>query len=165
MKKIMLATLAGLFAAAILHFATSCDKVENGGRLTELWVLIAEGELLVPSHYTASSWAPFSAALDNAKSVAAGTAPTLAIIENAITELRKAMHELVNMEKAGENLATAIAVAEAWSNDGYTTASWSAFQNALTAAKGVNSNAASTIDQLDVALQNLQKAFEALAKA
>ena len=64
-------------------------------------------------------------------------------------------------------LNAAIEAAAKLSNDQgtYTAASWAAFQDALTAAQGVNKSVAATDDDVANALSTLQKAQAALAKA
>jgi hypothetical protein len=95
MKKLLFFVLAGAVALSAALAATSCKKLENAGELAELWVLIAEGELLNESHYTAESWAPFATALAEAERVAGSHAPTLEELRTAIANLHAAMNALV----------------------------------------------------------------------
>ncbi len=166
MKKIVSLALAASLLFSAASFVASCGhKIEHRPQITELWVLIAECEMLSPAGHTSASWAPFAAALSHAKSVAGSTSPGAALITAATGELRTAKANLVTGAKVREDLGTAINIASNWPNSGYTAASWAALQNAITAARGAYGNPASTADQLDAALQNLFVAFDSLAKA
>lgn len=165
MKKIMLIALAGLTVlGATLTGATSCDKVTNGEALTELWVLVAEGELLSADNYTTVSWTPFAAALSAAKRVAGSGNPSLQDINAVTTNLRNTMAGLVSRDLLRGKLQTAIAVSEAWQNDGYTEASWNSFQEALATAKKIYAASDARPDELDKVLNELLAAFDSLSK-
>jgi hypothetical protein len=100
MKKLLFSILAPALAlAATLAAATSCDEIENAGDRAELWALIIEGELRNPDHYTAQSWEPFDAALDEARRVAGSRSPSLDELRTAIVNLRNSLHALVEIPK------------------------------------------------------------------
>ncbi len=162
MKNIILAAFAGIM---MLGAAASCNKIENSDQLSELIVLIAEGAILSESNYTTETWTPFSAALANAERVAGSASPTASALDAAITNLRNTMGRLVSRDFLRGELKTAIDVSDKWTNDGYTEASWNAFQEALATAKRIYNNADSTPDELQKTLNELSAAFYSLAKA
>lgn len=166
MKKIVFFVACAALAATILTLVEACTgDSEIDHRLARLWVSIAEGELKVRTDHTTASWTPFATALEDAKSVASSSSPTLTAINTAITTLEQAMAGLVNTVVARQNLSTAISVSEAWKNNGYTTASWDAFQSALADARTVRDNAEASADRLDTALKKLMASFNGLVTA
>ena len=166
MKKCLLYLVAAALFTFTLSFSTSCSgDSEINERVAELWILIAEGELLSSSDHTTASWAPFMAALENAKSVVTHDSPTLEALKAAITNLKSTLLALVSKDMVREDLLTAITVSDVWENDGYTDASWTAFRGALDAAKRAYNDSGSTVDALDAALKNLLSTFDSLVKA
>lgn len=125
--------------------------------------VVAGAKALNQSDYTAASWAPFASALEAAQQVA-DDAPDAQV--NAAKEaLVKAQ---TNLEKAATqddktNLLVEIGRADVLKESDYTAGSWKAYQEALSAAKGVSVKDDASAEETQLATANLAKARQALA--
>ena len=114
-------------------------------------------------NFTDSSWSAYCAVVEEARAVYNDADATQDQVDAAAAKLTGAKSLLV--ERADKTaLEAAIAAAEQVANDNYTTETWTAFQNALTAAKEVNGNGEATQAQVDSALEALQTARNNLMK-
>lgn len=143
--------------------STAIANLIRKGDKAALNALIETAEALEQDAYTTDSWNALQNALTAAKEVAEKEEPLQDEVDNAADILRAALD---NMVKRGDKTALTAAVAEAEALDetAYTTDSWTAFQETLTAAKAVLDNADATQSDADQALEALQNAVNALAK-
>ena len=113
--------------------------------------------------YTPITWDAFAKALADAKAVAADTKSKQSAVNNAAKALTDAQAALAK-KPALDTLAAEIAKCEALTAADYTTITWTALTEALTAAKAVKDNVNSTAAEVDTALTALKAAADALDK-
>lgn len=108
--------------------------------------------------YSAGSWTGFKTALDTAKGIDTANVPLTdqAVLDKAAADLTAAANKLVDIEDWSA-LQAALKAAEDVVNDNYTTNSWNVFENARSAAKG--------IDDADTTTQAVAGAAKALTDA
>lgn len=128
---------------------------------TQLSEAVANAEKLVQANYTSASWAPFSAALTNAKAVLADAGATQAQIDDAESVLETAGNDLVPLADKTA-LKAEISAAEALKPADYTEDSWASFESALNAANAVAGNAEASQKQADDAVSALKTAVNHL---
>jgi hypothetical protein len=147
--------------AAMDNLAELTDAVDK----TALEGLIAEADELDSSTYTQDSWTDFVAALSAAKTVSADEDATQAEVDEAASSLQAAIDDLVELPPAIDKtlLSSLIAEVEAFDPSDYTEDSWSAFADALSAAKSVEADYDATQEQVDAAISSLQAAMDNLA--
>lgn len=134
---------------------------------TQLQADIDASANLDESNYTADSWTAFQNALTDANTVNSDTAATQQQVDDADTALNNAAGALVQRAPASAKttLQTTIDKANALNEADYTADSWTAMQNALTAAQNVEGDANATQAQVDAAGRTLQQAITALNNA
>ena len=113
--------------------------------------------------YTPLTWDAFAKALADAKAVAADTKSKQSTVNNATKALTDAQTALAK-KPALETLVAEIAKCEALTAADYTTSTWAALTEALTAAKAVKDNINATAAEVDTALAALKSAADALDK-
>lgn len=122
-----------------------------------------------PENYTSDSWDRYQKAMAAMKKISDLLAEennnvTKAEIEAAVEELNAATEALViNVDKAALNKA--ISDCGSLKQSDYTSASWSAFQTALNAAKAIAAKADATQQEVNNALADLNAKKNALQKA
>ena len=127
--------------------------VEADASYTALDALILESDALVEGDYTATSWSAFASALTAAKAVARNLkAKDQATIDSAYNALNTAKTNLVALGGADySELVAEIAKGTAYTEDYYTTETWSAYQTVLAAAqKMVDDNNLKETEQAQV---------------
>ena len=118
-------------------------------------------------NYTKASWDVFTAALKKAETVSNNDKATSTEVETAYNDLRDAKEDLKPAADKTD-LQALIDECDAITNkDGkeWTKATWDAFQNQLALARKVNSNPNATQQEVDDAIDALQKAKLALEKS
>jgi len=119
----------------------------------------------VQANYTPASWTAMQAALTAARNVRDNTNTMQTQIDTAAGNLRAALNGLVTVSGVNVvSLSNEITRAEARSQSNYTTASWSAMQTSLTAARQMRNNTNATQSQIDQATANLASAINALVR-
>ena len=113
--------------------------------------------------YTPLTWDAFAKALADAKAVAADAKSKQSTVNNATKALTDAQAALAK-KPALETLVAEIAKCEALTAADYTTSTWAALTEALTAAKTVKDNINATAAEVDTALAALKSAADALDK-
>ncbi len=125
------------------------------------------------SDYTEESWAEFSQALQTAKEILSSGAADQELVDAVQSMLDAAIRELVRKQPGGSDnkpavdktkLAASVNSAKTYKPEGYTTASWTAFTTALSAAQGVLDNKDASQAQVDAADNNLKSAISKLEK-
>ena len=113
------------------------------------------------TNYTTVTWNAFQSALTSAATVLANASATQVTLNNALSTLNTAYGAL---EVRGDPAALQARynVLKDVTNTGYTTVTWNAFQNALTAAATALANADASQTTLNNALSALNIAYEAL---
>ena len=127
--------------------------VEADASYTALDALILESDALVEGDYTATSWSAFASALTAAKAVDRNLkAKDQATIDSAYNALNTAKTNLVALGGADySELVAEIAKGTAYTEDYYTTETWSAYQVVLAAAqKMVDDNNLKETEQAQV---------------
>ena len=125
----------------------TCDEILNKGQ----------------GSYTAESWKAFTVALEEAKAVLANDKATQTEVDNARNQLDKAYNQLVSVEEEAKALKVLIEKYENLEKGNYTDESWATFEEALSAAKIVAGNPNASLDEIQKAASDLQKAVDALA--
>lgn len=138
--------------------------------VTELNKLIAAVSGLKEAAYTKNSWKVFAQALQSAKSVAASNSATQQEVDAALRELQNAKNGLkaapsLPGKTDASRLLEAVNKASGLKQADYTASSWSRFARALAQAQSVLTNSASTQQQIDAALHQLNDAVNALKPA
>ena len=142
------AAIAGLETVTIVDRAALALAIANAG-------------VRVEANYTSASWQTMQDAFAAANTVNNNTDASQTEIDAAAAALNIAIAGLV--EQANKTaLALAIANAGARTEANYTSASWLAMQNALTAANAVNNNATATQTEVDAATAALNTAIAGL---
>ncbi len=134
-------------------------------------VAITEAEKREEADYTAESWAAFARALSNAQTVAADKNATQETVDEATALLNEAMGALVAanpnppaVETNKKPLNKLVKKANKFARADYTEESWAAFAEALSNAQAVAANESATQDEVDAAVEALEKAMNALEK-
>lgn len=125
----------------------TCDEILNKGQ----------------GSYTAESWKAFTVALEEAKAVLANDKAAQTEVDNARNQLDKAYNQLVSVEEEAKALKVLIEKYENLEKGNYTDESWATFEEALSAAKIVAGNPNASLDEIQKAASDLQKAIDALA--
>ncbi len=125
----------------------TCDEILNKGQ----------------GSYTAESWKAFTVALEEAKAVLANDKAAQTEVDNARNQLDKAYNQLVSVEEEAKALKVLIEKYENLEKGNYTDESWATFEEALSAAKIVAGNPNASLDEIQKAASDLQKAVDALA--
>lgn len=114
--------------------------------------------------YTADSWTAFQTALTGAQKVLADSNATQNDVDTALQNLNDAYKGLKATPADTEKLQAAYDKDKGLTNtdNKYTSASWTAFQTALTAAQKVLTNSNAAQADVDTALQNLNGAYDGL---
>lgn len=148
--------------AAVQKLADAVEQLVKKGDPKALDQAIKSVEALKAEDYTASTWAALQAALTEANALDRGNADQAAV--NTQTEkLVAAMDALVEAaDKAA--LAEACALAEAKDSDKYTQVSYESLQTALSDARAALDNGDAVQQEVDKALENLNKALAGLIK-
>ena len=139
--------------------------VENDADYSALQNVLGLAAEKKEADYTAASWSVFAAKKTAAEEVEAGLkAKDQAIIDKAANELSDA---ILGLKAVCDytNLDLAIAAVPAYGQDYYTEDSWNAYQNALTAAQGVERGLEATKENQDAikdATDELVAKFNAL---
>ena len=117
-------------------------------------------------NYTQASYDAFQTALYYAQIVADNISATQQQVDNALAALNNAFVGLTQNPPSVNktNLLNRINEVKNTSNSNYTTASWNAFQSALTQAQVVANDASATQEQIDSALTALNNAFAGLTQ-
>lgn len=132
-----------------------------------LEALIKEAEGYNRTDYTEESWAVFAEALTNAYSVDQNVEATQDDVDKAAEALQAAIdgleevHADVNLEEIRALIDEALQI----QNDGYTTESWDALQNALVNAALAVSDPDVTQEQIDQLAAALRDAIDSLEEA
>lgn len=132
-----------------------------------LEALIKEAEGYNRTDYTEESWAVFAEALTNAYSVDQNVEATQDDVDKAAEALQAAIdgleevHADVNLEEIRALIDEALQI----QNDGYTTESWDALQDALVNAALAVSDPDVTQEQIDQLAAALRDAIDALEEA
>nr|WP_288978799.1 Ig-like domain-containing protein [uncultured Blautia sp.] len=113
--------------------------------------------------YTFDSWTPYAAALAEAISVRDKDEASQLDVDSALAALKLALGKLVTLET---KLAEMIEKYEAdiSSQETYTEESWTAYANALAAAKGLQGKEGLTEEEIDAAELALSDAYEGLTR-
>ena len=125
----------------------TCDEILNKGQ----------------GSYTAESWKAFTVALEEAKAVLANDKAAQTEVDNARNQLDKAYNQLVSVEEEAKALKVLIEKYENLEKGNYTDESWATFEEALSAAKIVAGIPNASLDEIQKAASDLQKAIDALA--
>ncbi|MGE7916294.1 S-layer homology domain-containing protein [Lysinibacillus xylanilyticus] len=142
---------------------TNVDKLQLEAKVKEV-------NSLTESDYTSESWAVFQKALNDAKAVLNDQNATQAEVDAALEALNKAYEGLAKVPTAPEVDKTALQnKVTAINNENlketeYTPASWKAMQEALAEAEAKLADGKATQEEVDAALEALNKAYEGLAK-
>ena len=131
---------------------------------TNLLKIIKENEKHQEKDYTASSWKVYSEALKQAQTVADQTTATQAEVDQAETELRSAVKQLVKVptkEVDKTNLLKIIKENETPRKD-YTASSWKVYSEALKQAQTVADQTTATQAEVDQAEAKLRSAVKRL---
>ena len=131
-----------------------------------LQAAITRAEAITNDGYTSASWSNFGIALVNAKTMLEDSA-TDGTDQSNINQATGNLLSAINaLKKEGEidkdALDAAITTAESKQQSAYTSATWTALQEALTAAKAVQEKTDATQDEVDAAATALQSAINAL---
>ena len=141
---------------AMAALVKSADK-------TALGQLIEQAKKLNQADYTASTWALFAQALQNAQTVWENANATEAQVNSAYTELERAMMQLAKpADKTALNQL--IEQAKALKEADYTADSWKVFTDALQAAVSAAADANLSQTQVDAAYHALNQAMASLVK-
>lgn len=129
----------------------------------QLQAKITAAQSLVPTDYTAGTWANLSSALANAQNVNSNQNATQIEVESATATLNNAINGLVMAAIVDKTaLETAITSAITFQKTNwkgyYVLASWDAFTNAISSAKNIDKNASARQSDVNNALANLQSA-------
>lgn len=148
--------------AAVQKLADAMEQLVKKGDPKALDEAVKSAEALKAEDYTDSTWAALQAALAEANALDRGNADQAAV--NTQTEkLVAAMDALVKAaDKAA--LAEACAAAEAKDSGIYTQATYEPLQTALAEARTVLDNGDAAQQEVDKALENLNKALAGLIK-
>jgi len=130
---------------------------------TALNALIDEVKNTEKGYYTDASWTVFQNALAAAQSVAADSDATQAQVDNALSALNSAFSGLALKPVDKTALNALIDEVKNTEKGYYTDASWTVFENVLTAAQGVAADSDATQAQVDNAFSALNSAFSGLA--
>lgn len=147
---------------AVQKLADAMEQLVKKGDPKALDEAVKSAEALKAEDYTASTWAALQAALAEANALDRGNADQAAV--NTQTEkLVSAVDALVKAaDKAA--LAEACALAEAKDSDKYTEATYEPLQTALAEARTVLDNGDAAQQEVDKALEGLNKALAGLIK-
>ena len=131
-----------------------------------LQAAITRAEAITNDGYTSASWSNFGIALVNAKTMLEDSA-TDGTDQSNINQATGNLLSAINaLKKEGEidkdALDAAITTAESKQQSAYTSATWTALQEALTAAKAVQEKDDATQEDVDAAATALQSAINAL---
>ena len=142
-------------------------KVKRHGlveaRKEELKDLLDRAGQLVKSDYTEDSWNKLSEAMKDGKQIYYAARSSDADIAQAVAGLKEALaglQKLVDKSKLEAKLNEVAQLNEA----DYTEASWQVLQQAVKAAKAVQSDPAATVDQVNQQVDALTKAVKDLVK-
>ncbi len=140
-------TTAEQVTAAESALATAKSALKAAADFTAYNAAVEATSSLKEENYTATSWTALTAALTAGEALTANSAQTE--VDAAATAIENAHKALVSVAE----LKAAIATAEAYTETGYTPASWETFATALAAAKNASDEATqSDIDALTAAL-------------
>ena len=139
------------------------DKADLKALIDECKKLTNEGY----KNFTKATWDVFAAALEKAEDVYADDKATSAEVETAYNDLRTAKEDLeVAADKTDlQALIDECAAITNTDDKEWTKATWDAFQNQLALARRVNSNYNATQQDVNDAIDALQKAKLALEKS
>ncbi len=129
--------------------------------ISALKTAVDEAGKLQQGDYTADSWAPFAKALKAAQDVLANASATQAQVDKALADLQAAENALISLR----GLNAAINEAGKLQQSDYQSDAWSAFADALAAAKKVQADPAATAKQIEDALVALLNAQAKLNEA
>lgn len=129
----------------------------------DLVATITDAEKLDEAAYTSDTWKTFAEALKAAKEVKEDENATQTQVNDAKTALATAMQNLVLRGDKTE-LAVAIAEAEKCVEADYTSGTWTAFAEALKAAKEVNDNVDAVQSEVDAAKETLTTEMQKLIR-
>ena len=137
---------------------------------TALQAKVDEAKALVEADYTADSWTAYQKALEAAQSVLADDKADQAVVDSALADLTAAQAALVKAEEPTPDvdktaLQAKVDEAAGLAEADYTVDSWTAYQEALTAAQSVLADDNADQAAVDSALADLTAAQEALVKA
>ncbi|MDE6606826.1 MAG: carbohydrate binding domain-containing protein, partial [Lachnospiraceae bacterium] len=131
-----------------------------------LQAAIKEYENTERGDYTKTTWNVFQAALNTAKEVMEKETAKQDEIDSAKKKLEEAFSGLKEIAKAvktaKEALKQTIELYQNTERGNYTQKSWNAFKAALKTAQDVEENEEESEDRIDVARENLEKAYAAL---
>jgi|GEM_PF-5720884 len=114
--------------------------------------------------YTDESWAAFQNALSEAVAVSGNTEATQSDVDNALSALAAAYSGLQINPATKTALNDKVDAVKDTQKGNYTDESWTLFQNALTEAQSVLSNAGATQAEVENALDALSAAFDGLTE-
>lgn len=154
------------YAAQVLLDAVNGLTVQQNPDKVVLQKMFNDMSAVKADNYTAESWILFKTALDNAKAVLDdpdATAPQILSAEYVLDQAYTGLTEKpsVNKDKLQELYDEYFQI----ENDNYDTDSWNHFQNMLKEAKKVLDNKDALQSEVDLAVQALTDAKEALKKA
>ncbi len=133
---------------------------------TDLNTAIQTAEALNGDDYTAETWSKVTAALETAKALQTNENATQQQVNAAVEALNTAIGNLANVSggpnKAALTLAINRAEAKKAEKDKYTTDSWQAVEDALTAAKNIGADA--TQEEINAAAKDLNDALDDLVE-
>ena len=148
---------------AIADLTAAVEGLAVPGDKTELDAAITTAEGKTETDYTPKSWAPLAEALAAAKVVKADENASQSEIDAATAVLNSALEGLKERADTAA-LQAAYDEQKEVKNEGYTSASWTAFQNALKKAEDLLANPNATQAQVDAAIEEMAAAKEALTK-
>ena len=152
---------------AIAALEAACDALVNK---LPLGKAIDEAKAITNDGYTEASWNALTAAITAAESVYANADATAAEFEDAKNALVNAKNSLVTVvDEAKNELQTAVKTVEASVKElkeaDYTAESWTALQNAITAAKEIYNSTTASADDIKKATNAMNDALNGLVKA
>ena len=130
---------------------------------TLLEAALEAASLLDEDGYTTDSWAVLASAIENGEAVLANENATQEEVDAAVTAIETAIESLdtiVVVDKT--NLVTALAIAETYSEDGYTADSWAVLASAVENGEAVLANENATQEEVDAAVTAIETAIENL---
>ncbi|MFR3145027.1 hypothetical protein DW091_19500 [Eubacterium sp. AM05-23] len=148
--------------AAVQKLTDAMEQLVKKGDPKALDEAIKTAEALKAEDYTASTWAALQAALTEANALDRGNADQAAV--NTQTEKLVAAMDALVMAADKAALAEACAAAEAKDSGIYTQASYEPLQTALAEARKVLDNGDAAQQEVDKALEGLNKALAGLIK-
>ncbi len=125
----------------------------------QLQAAIDRAQSIQAGDYTEESYAVFTAALENARSVLASESATQAVIDDAAERLNRAID---NLDVSKVSLKAILNRAEQVERDRYSAESLAALDEAIADAKAVFDSPNATLEQVSGAEENLRLAIEGL---